>query len=128
MVTLQITDAFCAYQRCVLGVLDTFGHRREAKALDEIEQIMEEDPFLLALREIPDERAINLDSVDRQDLKMPQRGMAGTEIVESDAAARMTQRIDNPRGFLDVVECRRFGDFDDEAARKVRPVPQHGHQ
>jgi hypothetical protein len=71
MVTLQITDTFRAHQRCVLGVLDTFGHRREAKALDETEQIMEEDPLLLAVREVSDERAINLDCVDRQDLKMP---------------------------------------------------------
>lgn len=71
MVTLQITDAFCAHQRCVLGVLDAFGHRRETKALDETEQIMEEDPLLLAVREVSDERAINLDCVDRQDLKMP---------------------------------------------------------
>ena len=71
MVTLQITDAFCAHQRCVLGVLDAFGHRRETKARDETEQIMEEDPLLLAVREVSDERAINLDCVDRQDLKMP---------------------------------------------------------
>ena len=71
MVTLQITDAFCAHQRCVLGVLDAFGHRRETKALDETEQIMEEDPLLLAVCEVSDERAINLDCVDRQDLKMP---------------------------------------------------------
>jgi hypothetical protein len=60
-------------------------------------------------------------------LEVPQRCVAGTKIVESDAAARMPQRIDKPRGFLDVVERRRFSDFDDEAACKIGPVPQHGH-
>ncbi len=139
MVTLQITDAFCAYQRCVLGVLDTFGHRREAKALDEIEQIMEEDPFLLALREIPDERAINLDSVDRQDLKMSQRGVAGTEIVESDAAARVMQRVHEACRLFDVVECCGFSDFHNQATgevgltahqqnQRVEPPPVTGRQ
>jgi hypothetical protein len=108
MVTLQITDAFRAHQRRILGVLDTFGHRREAKALDENEQIMEEDPLLMALCEVSNERAINLDGVDRQDLKMPQRGMAGTEIVESDAATRVMQRVHEARRLFDIVECCGF--------------------
>ena len=55
MVTLQITDALCAHQRCVLGAFDTFGHRRKAEALDETEQIMEEDPLLLAVCEVSSE-------------------------------------------------------------------------
>ena len=55
---------------------------------------------------------------------MPQRCVAGAKIIEDDAAARMTQCVDKPRGFVEVVECRRFGDFDDEATRKIGPVPQ----
>ncbi len=88
----------------------------------------QKDPIFRAVCEISDERAIDLHDVDRQSLEVPQRCVAGAKIVEGDAAARMAQRIDKPRSFLDVVECRRFGDFDDETARKFGPVPQQGHQ
>src|SRR6516162_6011560 len=105
MVTLQIADPFGTQQRCVLGVLDAFSHRGRTQALDETEQVAEKNPGLRPAREIPNQRAIDLDDVDRQHLKMPQRGMAGTKIVKRNAAPRMTQSIDKARRFCDVTQC-----------------------
>ena len=64
---------------------------------------------------------------------MAQRGVAGAEIVERDAAAGAAQRADEARRFLDVVERRGLGDLDDEPAgelglgaqlRDQRPQPR----
>jgi len=48
--------------------------------------------------------------------------VAGAEIVERDAAARVTQRVDKARRLFEIVECRGFGDFN-EAARQIGSVP-----
>ena len=55
---------------------------------------------------------------------MPQRGMAGAEIVERDAAASLAQRADEARRFLDVVERRGLGNLDHYPAGDFRPVAQ----
>jgi hypothetical protein len=128
MITLQITYAFCADQRRVFGILDTFSYRHESKALHELSQIMQEDLLLLALCEVADKRAIDLDSVDRQDLKMSQRGVAGPEIVESDAAARVMQRVDKACRLIEIVECCSFSDFHYQAASEFGPIAQQQNQ
>ena len=69
--TLEIGDTFRAQQRCVLCVLDAFGHRGQTEALDETEKMAEKNPGLWPPRQISNQRAIDLDHVDRQDLKMP---------------------------------------------------------
>src|SRR6202035_1402388 len=102
MVTLEIADTFRPQQRRVLGVLDAFGHRGQTKAVDETEQMAEKDPILRPAAQISNQRAVDLDDVDRQNLKMPQRGMAGAKIVECDAAPGITQRVDKAHRFGDV--------------------------
>ena len=82
------------------------------------------DAALGPLRQIPNKGAIDLDYVDRQDLKVPQRGVSGAEIVERDAAAEPAQRVDKARRLLYVAECRRFRNLDDEAPRKFGTVAQ----
>jgi hypothetical protein len=81
-----------------------------------------------AVCEVSDEGAVDLDSIYRQNLKMPQRGVAGTEIVESYTAACVTQRVDKACRLLDVIQCRGFGDFYDEAAREIGPVSHQRNQ
>ena len=68
-----------------------------------------------AVREVSDERAVDLDRVHRQALQVPQRGVSGAEIVQRDAAASITQGIDEPGALFDVVERRGLGNFDDQA-------------
>ena len=80
------------------------------------------DLTLRPLRQIPDKGAIDLDYVDRQDLKVPQRGVSGAEIVERDAAAEPAQRVDKARRLLYITEGRRLRDLDDQAPRKLGTV------
>jgi hypothetical protein len=124
MMTLKIADTFRAQQGCVLGILDAFGHRGQTEAPDETEQIAEKHPGLWPTSQISNQRAIDLNDVDRQDLKLPQRGMAGAEIVERNAAPAMAQNVDEARRFRDVTQCRGFGDFDDKAASDVTAMTQ----
>ena len=75
-------------------------------------------PALGSLRQIPNKGAIDLDYVDRQDLKVPQRGVSGAEIVERDAAAEPAQRVDKARRLLNVAECSRLRDLDNQTPRE----------
>jgi hypothetical protein len=122
MVALEIADALRPQQRCILGVLDTFGHRSQTEALDETKKMVEKNSGLRPARQISNQRAIDLDDVDRQDLKMAQRGMAGAKIVDCDATPGMAQSVDKARRLRDVTQSRGFGDFDDEAAGEVAAV------
>src|ERR1700738_152154 len=86
------------------------------------------DPGLGLLSQIPNKGAIDLDYVDRQDLKMPQRGVSGAEIVERNAAAEPAQRVDKARRLLYVGECGRFRDLDDQAPREFGTVAKLRYQ
>src|SRR5262245_47806182 len=110
---LHISDTLGTQQGCLVRALDAFGYRAQSKALGKSEQMAKKDPALGSLRQIPHQRAIDLDDVDRQDLQMPQRGMSGAEIVERDAAAEPAQRVNKACRLLNVAECRRFRDLDD---------------
>jgi hypothetical protein len=128
MVTLEITDTFRPQQRRVLGVLDAFGHRGQTEAVDETEQMAEKDPTLRPAPQILNQGAVDLDDVDWQDLKMPQRGVAGAKIVECDAASGIVQRVDKAHRFGDVTQGRSLRDLDDEAACDVAAVAQQRNQ
>ena len=97
MITLEVGDTFRAQQRRVLGVLNAFGHCGQTEALDETEKMAKKNPGLRPARQISDQRAIDLDDVDRQDLKMPQRGVASAKIVERNAAPGTAKSVDKAR-------------------------------
>src|SRR2546428_5837268 len=88
----------------------------------------EKDAAFGTAREVSNKRTIDLDDIDRQNLKMPQRGVAGAKIIESDAAACMAQGVDETRRFVDIVKRRGFGDLYDEAMREIGPVSQQRNQ
>src|SRR5690348_3253895 len=85
IVALHVADALAAQDRGLTGGLDTFGDGMEPEALGKPQQMAEEHLVVGAAAEIADEGAVDLDGVDRQGLQMPQRGVAGAEIVERDA-------------------------------------------
>src|SRR6516162_862568 len=124
MITLEVLDTFRAQPRRVLGVLNAFGHRGQTKALDETEKMAKKNPGLRSARQISNQRAIDLYDVDRQDLKMPQRGVAGAKIVERNAAPGTAQSVDKARRFCDVTQRCGFRDFDDKATGDVAAVTQ----
>jgi len=109
--------------RRFLGGLDAFGDGLKIEAARQADEMTQEDLVLGALRQIAHERAVDLDDVDGQGLKMAQRGEARTEIVERDAAAEIAQGADEAHRFLDVVQGLGLGDLDQEAARDLGATP-----
>jgi hypothetical protein len=71
--------------------------------------VAQEDPIFRTICKVLYERAIDLHCVYGERLQVPQSCMTGAKIVESDTAARVAQRVDEPNGFLNIVECRCFG-------------------
>ena len=124
MITLQVADTGCANEGRVLGALDAFGDGDKAKAFNEIDQVAQKTPPLAARRQISNIGPVDLDRIHRQMLKMTQRGVAGSEIVERHPAAEVVQGVDKARSSVDVVQGSGFGNFYDEPAREIRPVLQ----
>jgi hypothetical protein len=65
-----------------------------------------------AARQAGDERAVDLDHVDRQPLEVGQRRVAGAEIVDRDAQPPIPKEIDRLHRLLDVVHHGGPGDLD----------------
>ncbi len=57
---------------------------------------------------------------------MAEGGVAGAEVVERHPAAQLAHRAHEARRLLDVLQRRRLGDLDDQAAGHLRPVLQPG--
>ena len=120
IIALEEADAFAAQDRRLLGGLDAFGHGGEAEPARQADEMAQEDLVVVVLAEIAHEGAVDLDGVDGERLEVAQRGEAGAEIVERDAAAQLAQRSHEARAFLDVVQRRRLGDLDHQRGSPAR--------
>ncbi len=70
MVTLEIAYALRTQQRRVLRVLDAFGDRAEAETLSKAKEVAQETPVLPITSKILHNGTIELDNIERQNLKM----------------------------------------------------------
>ncbi len=102
-------------QRLHLG-LHALGYRRNAKIAGNVQDGLDDDAIILVGLQVVDERAIDLERVDRQALQMRQRGIARAKIIESDLDAECFQRGERHVDFGDIVEHDVFGKLDREAA------------
>ena len=59
---------------------------------------------------------------------MPERGVAGAEVVERNFAAKVANLGDEIRRLFDIVEGPRFGDFDDQPLGDIARIPKQGEQ
>ena len=71
--------------------------------------------------DILDERAVDLDDVERQLAEVRQARIAGTEVVECKLDPGILERRDHRSRILDIGKQRAFGEFDDQSARR-QPV------
>ena len=69
-------------------VLDALGDRAQAEAAAELDERLDQRVALVRARRRGDERAVDLQRVDRQLLQVGERGVAGAEVVDRDAARR----------------------------------------
>src|SRR5207245_7012947 len=70
------------------------------------------------VRDVADERMIDLQRVDRESLQIAQRGLAGVEVVERNADAELLQLIDRPYAGLRTLHRAAFGDFELQKPRR----------
>src|SRR4051812_8310659 len=104
-------------QRLELVVgLDALGDRPEAEAGGDVDDGAHDRRVVRLLAETVDERAVDLDRVDRHALQARQRRVAGAEVVEQDADAERAERLERRAGRGDVLEQHALGDLEAEAA------------
>ncbi len=75
-----------------LLVLHPFGDRLDAEPAGEIDQGLHEGAVVGGVRDVLHEGAVDLDDVDAELAQVAERGVAGAEIVDGDAAAEILQR------------------------------------
>src|SRR5262245_12834100 len=74
----------------------------------------------LALAGGTHERLVDLDSVEREALKIRERRMAGAEIVERKTSAELADAMEHLRGVFRVLHHQRFRELElERAARKA---------
>ena len=66
------------------------------------------------------EGAVDLDDVDAELAQVAERGVAGAEIVDGDAAAEILDAGDEAAGLVDVLDRRALGDLDDQPLARRR--------
>jgi hypothetical protein len=123
-VALRVAAAGAAQLGELLGVLDALGDDADAE-LPRRRRDGDQDSRGRGGRravERADERAVELDHVDRQLAEMAQRGVAGAEVVEGDAHAERAQVGQARRRADRVGEHGGLGDLEAERASAGTPV------
>src|SRR5580704_17852378 len=112
--------------KLLLG-LDTFRRRDHAKARAEPGDGADDRDAIVFLAEFVDERAIDLDLVERETAQIAQRRITSAEVVHADfdaEIAHLVQRIEN--GAV-VLQQDRFGYFQFEARRRQTRLAERGN-
>ena len=90
-----------------LLVLHPFGNGGELEPFGEIDQRAHEGTIVLRADDVLHEGAVDLDDIDAELAQVAERGVAGAEIVDGDAAAEILDAGDEAARLVDVVDRRR---------------------
>ena len=99
-------------QRELLLLLDALGEGLDRERLAELHEGVDQRLALLVALSTRDERAVDLQRVDREALQVGERGVAGAEVVDRDAHAELLDRGQPRGGLLGVAHQRGLGDLD----------------
>ena len=105
--------------RLLLG-FDALGERREAEAVGDAQEHLGDRAVAFVVGQAHDERAVDLDHVDRQLFEIRERRIAGAEIVDCDGEAPAAKQIDRVHRALDILHRGGLGDFDAEMIDETR--------
>ena len=112
-------------QELQFGVgLDAFRQHRQAQSTSEAEHGADDGRGLIVAMDRLDERAVDLDLVERKRAQVRERRIAGAEIVHGDADA---ERLDLPQGgqrAVEVANQRGLGDLDLQTTRRQAGLQQ----
>src|SRR4051794_10644841 len=101
----------------LLDGLDALGDRAEAEAVGDVDDRRDDRGVVLLGAEPVDERAVDLDRVDRDALQARERRVAGAEVVEQDANAARPDRLEGRTRQRGVLEQHALGDLEAQRAR-----------
>src|SRR6266545_3165924 len=99
-----------------LAVLDTFGDYGEPEVVRQTNGGAHDRDVVLVAGDVPHERAIDLQFVDRQTLQVAQRGVARAKVIDRAAYAHRAQLTQNIDGALSIGHDRALGDLQLQAA------------
>src|SRR5579862_230284 len=111
-IALDLVAAFFLEEAQLLVGLDAFGDHRQAEALAEAEHGAHDRGRLLVRMDLLDERAVDLDPVERKGAQVRKRRVAGAEIVHRDLDAERLDLTQRRQRAVEVAHQRRFGDLD----------------
>ena len=100
----------------LLGGLNALGDHLHAQAASDLDQRFGDGRIALVMRDVPEERTVDLEQVDRQVLEPCHRRITGAEIIDGDNHTQRPQGIEGRHRF-GFVDQRAFGDLDDEVVR-----------
>ena len=80
-------------QRALLFALDAFGDDGEVQLVPEADDHFGDAGAVSTVADVVDERAVDLQAVDRQAVKIRERGEAGAEVVDGNGDAQRLQGV-----------------------------------
>src|SRR5215213_9722024 len=107
------------------SVLNAFGDDRQAQLLGEANGRTDDRRVVGIGQQAQDERAVDLQPVERKFLQVAQAGKSGAEIVEHEANAKLLNLKERFQRTLLVVEQDVFGDFELEAGWTEAGAGEH---
>src|SRR5580700_10399671 len=98
-------------------MFDALRERLEPERLPELDQSVGERVRLVRAREVGDERAIDLERIDRELPQVCERAVTGAEVIDRDANTERLQRLEQLHRRLGPAHQDRLGDLERERQR-----------
>ena len=117
-VALHLGAAGAAHQLELLLGLDPLGRGLDAEACPEIGDRPDDHRAAAVALDVLDERAVDLDLVERERAQIAERGISGAEIVHRDAHAERAQLMQHGDDRLVVLQQHRLGDLQLQPVRR----------
>src|SRR5439155_12630059 len=112
--------------------LDALGDREQAERVGEADEVRRDRGVLRIVLDALDERAIDLDQVDREAPELAERREAGAEVVDCDPHPHVVKSSELGAGALAGEPCldeRRLGHLEAQAGRgETRPLEHLAHE
>ena len=100
-------------------VLDALGDHLQPEVVAEVDRRAHDDQVALVLQHRRDERAVDLELVDRQALEVGKRRVAGAEVVDREAHAELGEAPDDRQRALGVGHDHALGDLQLKGVRQA---------
>ena len=98
-----------------MGVTHPFSDGRQVEVFRQIDKRAHEYPVVRAVGQSLHETAIELDHVNFECLQIPERRIAGTEVVNRDTRPKRAYPADKAHALFNINKCSRLGKLNDQS-------------